>query len=387
MDVRCLYCDTINSEDAYYCSNCERSLIVGKLTSLGTGVLTKGFTYELRPTSHTLGRNIGNDFVIPSNLIMAQHLKLEYSEKGFTVINLTDRGNIFVNDEVVTDRKLLPNGALLKVGVEEFRYEFTPPTGEKVTKVPDPVTAQLQLMLGIISEFHASMSLQEVLDNAVDAVLRLTRTRRGYCFLVEETSDGATELREVSAREAGGKQLVPDESEEYTISQSIISQVLSGNGSVIIEDAMAQQVDTETIRRFKLKSIVCLPLCTYSAKTGEKHVMGIIYADHVMPTGTLPKHCRSTLQMLTDIITSTIVKWQRYEELEHTFRNLGRNIRIVMSDLQTIVEQINLLQERIQEPQQINRISPDDICLELNTIESRIQAIYTNIHQLSVANE
>ena len=55
----------------------------------------------------------------------------------------------------------------------------------------DPIAAHLQLTLGIISEFHASLNLQEVFDNALDAVIRLTRTERAYAFLVEVDDDGA----------------------------------------------------------------------------------------------------------------------------------------------------------------------------------------------------
>lgn len=382
MDVQCLFCHATNPEDAYYCSNCERSLIVGKLTSLGTGVLTKGFVWELRPRHHTMGRNIGNDFVIPSNLIAASQLRFEFHRNGFRLIDLSDRGNLFVNGNIVTEEVPLPNGANIQVGVEEFVYEWLTPSKEKVTKVPDPLAAQLQLMLGIISEFHASLNLQEVLDNAVDAVLRLTRTRRGYCFLVDETTDGATELREVASRQTGGRALVPDQNEEYTISQSVVSQVLSGNGSVIVEDAMAQQVNTDTIRKFKLKSIVCLPLVTYNQKTGQKYVMGIIYADSIMPTGELPRHCQSTLQMLTEIITSTIVKWRNYDKMESLFNGFQRNISSLENDLQTVVGQITYLQERLSEPQQLNRIKSDEVNLELNAIEARVQAVYTNLRRL-----
>ncbi len=382
MEVQCLFCEAVNAEDAYYCSNCERSLIVGKLTSLGTGILTKGFVWELRPTNHTMGRNIGNDFVIPSNLIAANQLKINFEKNGFTIEDVGGRSNVLIDGKEVTGPTRLHDGCRLQVGVEEFTYTFSMPTNEKVTKVPDPLAAQLQLMLGIISEFHASLNLQEVLDNAVDAVLRLTRTRRGYCFLVETTTEGATELREVAARQSGGKPLQTEDSDEYTISQSIVSQVLSGNGSVIVEDAMAQQVNTDTIRKFKLKSIVCLPLMTFNQKTGQKHVMGIIYADSVMPTGELPKHCKSTLQMLTEIITSTIVKWRNYDQMESLFNDFQRNIGTLETDLQAVVGQIDYLQEKLAEPQQLNRIRSDEVNMELNSVESRIQAIYTNLRRL-----
>ena len=309
-DITCLYCHTANPADAVFCSNCERSLVVGRLTSLGTGVLTKGFMWDMRPTIQTLGRNIGNDFVIPSNLIAGEQLRFIFRDGGFVLVDVSKRGNCMVDGKPITDETPLRTNCTIKVGVEEFVYNAIKPTGEKVTKVPDPLANQLQLMLGVISEFHASLNLQEVLDNAVDAVLRLTRTKRGYCFMVEETPDGAMELREVAARQAGGKPLTDDASQEYSISQSVIQRALSGNASIIVDDAMAQSINTDTIRRFKLKSIVCVPLRTFSRTGGQNRVLGLIYADSLLPSGVLPRHSQASLQMLADTLAATVIKWR-----------------------------------------------------------------------------
>ena len=54
-DIICIKCKAANTDDAYVCSNCEISLVVGKLTSLGKGVLPKGFVWELRPKKITVG--------------------------------------------------------------------------------------------------------------------------------------------------------------------------------------------------------------------------------------------------------------------------------------------------------------------------------------------
>ncbi len=386
-DVVCLFCRTANPEDSFFCNNCQRSLIVGKLTSLGTGVLTKGFVWELRPTNQTMGRNIGNDFVIPSNLVAGEQLHITFRENHFVIKDVSNRGNCLIDGEPLTDETSLKDGSTIKVGVEEFAYKFIKPSSEKVTKIPDPLASQLQLVLGIISEFHASLNLQEVLDNAIDAVLRLTRTKRGYCFMVDETPDGALELREVGARQAGGKTLKEDDGEQYSISQSIIQQVLSGSASVIVEDALAQNINTDTIRKFKLKSIVCVPLVTYNQRTGQKQTMGIIYADSLMPSGELPKHSRSTLQMLADIITSTIVKWQNYEKMESTFQNYQRSVQGIEQDLRTVTDQLVYLQERIAEPEQFNKINKKEINLELNAIESRIQSVWTSLQRLHLNPE
>lgn len=385
-NVICLFCRASNTPDAYFCSNCERSLVVAKLTSLGTGVLTKGFVWEMRPKEITLGRNIGNDFVIPSNLIAGEQLRFNFRGDGFTVRDVSGRGNCALNDATLADETPLSNGNVLRVGVEEFVYNYTKPSAEKVTKIPDPTAGQLQLMLGIISEFHASLNLQEVLDNAVDAVLRLTRTQRGYCFMIDETESGDAELREVAARKSGGKPMHDGRNEDgdegYTISQSMIQQVMESSGAIVVEDAMAQNVNTETVRKFKLKSIICVPMMTYNSRSGRKHVMGVIYCDSPNPTGELPKHCLPTLQMLSEIITATVVKWQNYDRMEQRFQDFERTLGQLDLNLDAVCSQIQVMQSRVSEPEQVKRIAREEIILELASINARVQAVRMDLHRL-----
>ena len=265
---------------------------------------------------------------------------------------------------------LLTDRTVLKIGLEEFLYEFKKPVNEKVKRVPDPIAGQLQLMLGIISELHTSVSLQNLLDNAIDGVLRLTRTKRGYGFMVENTIEGL-ELKEVSARQAGGKPLKEEDDEEYTISQSAIHQVLSGNGSVIVEDALSENINTETIRRFKLKSIVCLPLKMFNQNTGKLEVIGIIYADSLMPSGKLPKHCRSTLQLMTEIISSNILNWQHYDEMKSHYLYYDSNINVVKQEIADAKQNINY----INNPDNLKSLSKDEIKGELEKIRSTLNKV------------
>ena len=357
-NVICPFCNTENTRDAYYCQSCERSLIYGKFISLGNGVLTKGMVWELRPGAQTLGRNLNCDFVVPSNLVADHQLTVTYHKHGFTIENASNRDNCDIDGQKLIGSMPLLNGCTVRIGIEKFSFESIKVDDEAVKKIPDPLTGQLQLMLGIISEFHASLSLQEVFDNAVDAVLRLTRTKRGYAF----------------------KQLSVEDENAYTISQSTIRNVLKGNGSIFIEDVMASNVNTDTIRKFNLKSIICLPLVTYSKRTGKKHVMGIIYTDSLMPTGKLPKHCKSTLQMLTEIITSTIMKWRNYEQMDKIIKSQNGVLNVVQGDINSINEQLNFIESKLTD-------SPDsdEIVAELSAIRGRIQSIGKGLSRLSIS--
>ena len=151
---------------------------------------------------------------------------------------------------------------------------------------------------------------------------------------------------------------------------------------MIIEDAGAQQVRTDTMRKFKLISVVCLPLVTFNHRTGKKRVMGVIYCDSPMPTGELPKHCRPTLQMLTQILTATIVKWQNYEKMETLFNTFEHSVASLEQDLSFVQKDIEMLQARVSEPDGINKISTDEIQSELQTLNARVNTAVTSLGRL-----
>ncbi|HCN07873.1 MAG TPA: hypothetical protein DIT01_08060 [Lentisphaeria bacterium] len=380
-DITCPQCKTLNQPDADSCNDCDSSLLVGKLTSLGIGVLPKGFVWEMRPGDLSLGRNIANDFVIPSNLIAGEQLRFVYQGKGFSLLDVEQKSRCTVGGRTINDATKLRDGDTIKVGVEEFLFNWSGADAREVPRV-DPLANHLQLMLGVISEFHTSLNLQEVFNNAVDAVVRLTHTKRGYAFLVDVRADGEMELVEVAARRTGGKALADEDPSGYTISQSIISQVVSGDEPIVIEDAGAQQVRTDTMLKFKLISVVCLPLVTFNHRTGKKRVMGVIYCDSPMPTGELPKHCRPTLQMLTQILTATIVKWQNYEKMETLFNTFAHSAAALEQDLAVVQKDIEMLQARVSEPDGINKISTDEIHSELQTLNARVNTAVTSLGRL-----
>jgi len=380
-DITCPRCKALNQPNADSCNDCDSSLLVGKLTSVGMGVLPKGLVWDLRPGDLSLGRNIANDFVIPSNLLAGEQLRFVYRAEGFSLLDVEQKSRCTVGGRTINAETKLRDGVTIKVGVEEFLFNWSGAGAQEVVRM-DPLANHLQLMLGVVSEFHTSLNLQEVFNNAVDAVVRLTHTKRGYAFLVEVSPDGEMELREVAARRTGGKALSDEDSSGYTISQSIISQVVSGDEPIVIEDAGAQQVSTDTMRKFKLLSVVCLPLVTFNHRTGKKRVMGVIYCDSPMPTGELPKHCRPTLQMLTQILTATIVKWQNYEKMESLFKTFEHSVAALEQDLSVVQKDIEMLQARVSEPDGILKTGTDEIHSELQTLNARVGSVVSSLGRL-----
>lgn len=379
-DVVCPYCRANNAPDALFCSNCEQSLIVGKLTSLGTGVLTKGYVWELRPTDQYLGRQVSNDFVVPSNMLAARQLRLSYQNHGFLLTDVANNGICSVNDYHVQIDTPIYDGDTLRVGDETFLYNLQAGQENDLPQYLDPLAAQLQTMLATVSELHCSLNMQETLDNAVDSVLRLTNTQRGFVFFVDLDERGDVELREMSARAQGARAL-PDEwnAERLSVNQAVIRQVIAGDGQVLIEDAMSQQVTAETIRRFRLRSLVCMPLAIYSERSGRPHVLGVLYADSPEPTGELPKNCRQSLQMLAQILAATILKWQTFDRMKEDFVKYEHAVGALDQEIAQGVQQIEYLQERVNSPEQTHRLGREELSLELGALAARLASVRADL--------
>ena len=93
-DITCPRCKALNQPNADSCNDCDSSLLVGKLTSVGMGVLPKGLVWELRPGDLSLGRNIANDFVIPSNLLAGEQLRFVYRAEGFSLLDVEQKSHL-----------------------------------------------------------------------------------------------------------------------------------------------------------------------------------------------------------------------------------------------------------------------------------------------------
>ena len=132
--LTCQYCQHANERAATYCAACGQRLAVAVLSSQGTGVLPKGYGFELRPLTQTIGRAVTNDLVIPTNLVAAQHLRLRYADQGFIAEDLAGYGDCRLNEEPLRSPTRLTDGDLLELGSERLRFRtllaHSAPSGE-----------------------------------------------------------------------------------------------------------------------------------------------------------------------------------------------------------------------------------------------------------------
>ncbi len=88
----------------------------GRLVSL-----TDGREYTVPDDGITIGREVGNDVVIPSSEVSRKHAEIVPMPGGYHLNDLSTNG-VFVNGARIEQKQVLGRGDVIKVGPEEFRF-------------------------------------------------------------------------------------------------------------------------------------------------------------------------------------------------------------------------------------------------------------------------
>lgn len=354
----CASCQAENEKGSVECSSCKKSLTVATLKSLGTGSVPKDFIWPIYPCDMTIGSSTSNDIILPSNRVAKKHCRFVYRD-GSILIDRPDRTNVVLingNNIQAGVVQKINEGANIKIGLDEFSLMYhnishidlnLKTEAEKVQRKLDhrqavnPVASRLLLVLGYLQELHASMDVNDLLSNSVDAVLKLTGLDRGYAFIVEYVNNEMN-LKKITSRKVGGFDFFE---EDYTISRTMLSQVAQNKDSVIIEDVDSDSLSTKSMRELKIKSLVCMPLSKMNPKTQQMDLLGVIYADKIGATTELPKQIRSTLQTLAQLVVANLDRCQKFNETQYMcsqyeeyLKNLAKEIDIIGNNLEIIAE-------------------------------------------------
>jgi hypothetical protein len=72
--------------------------------------------YPLLEAEHTLGRSPSNDITLTDPSVSTNHARVLKTAEGFVIEDLKSRNGSFVNGEKVTDKRLLVDGDLIRLG-------------------------------------------------------------------------------------------------------------------------------------------------------------------------------------------------------------------------------------------------------------------------------
>jgi serine phosphatase RsbU (regulator of sigma subunit) len=294
---------------------------------------TRYYSWELSPGKYTLGRSRDRDFYVAHPSVSRRHAEIEVSDNGQEVL-VTDLGShngTTLEGIRVNERSPVPPNTPIAFGAAEFKLiragkedaERTRPAPvdiidsdlEKSVVLPlqealKPLPAKITDLPNVLPTLFEtarmlSMSAPEetILKRSLDHIARVVPAERLAVLFTSEEEEttvfpAATLLPE--GREPG----------EFTLSSTIVNEVLTKQNSLLITDpGMDPRFSgQESIIRSALKSAMAVPLFD------EGRVLGILYVDSSSPLHRYTDDHLRVLALFGNMIGARLVNNQLLKE-------------------------------------------------------------------------
>ncbi|MBN1681888.1 MAG: GAF domain-containing protein [Anaerolineae bacterium] len=257
-----------------------------------------------------------------------------------------------VVDSLRTQRDLLrqrgmglPPGTL--GSLKNIQTELTDISGQLAGETIE--LTQLRALADTTALVNSSLDIDQVLNEVMDTVIRLTGAERGYIMLRDDYS-GEMELR--IARNLDRKTI--DQS-EFIVSRTIVEEVTQSGQPVVTTNAQSDPRFSaqESVLIYALRSILCVPLVL------QGDIIGVVYADNRIRDALFAEKELSLLTAFADQAAIAIQNarlFQRVQlalaeitEMKELMDNVFASITsgVITSNIQNVVTTYNNAAERI----------------------------------------
>lgn len=171
--------------------------------------------------------------------------------------------------------------------------------------------AQLRVLIETSALIASSFDLDHILAEAMDVIIRLSGAERGY-ILLKDPDTGQTEFR--IAREASEHSAGDD------VSRTIIERVLNSGAPLVTDNASSdpRMAGTNTVARFTLRSIICVPLLY------RETITGVIYVDNRMKEAVFTESEMNLLQAFANQTAVAIENARLFAAVQTTLAEITR---------------------------------------------------------------
>lgn len=149
---------------------------------------------------------------------------------------------------------------------------------------------QLRALADTTALITSTLDVDEVLNQVMDTVVRLTGAERGYIMLKNK------ETGEMEFRVARGMVQEQIDQNEFIVSRTIVNRVAESGEPILTDNASADErfQGQESIVGFALRSILAVPL------RSRHEVVGVIYCDNRIVAGLFRQHEMNLLTAFAD---------------------------------------------------------------------------------------
>jgi signal transduction histidine kinase len=282
--VNCPRCSGAVGDDADNCSTCGSGLRVAVLE------VTAGNPPErlhfLKPRSYVVGRARSSDLRITEPSVSKTHARIVHENGRFFIEDQGSLHGVFVN-AVKIQRSELTAGCNIQVGNVTLRFASLDAEGSTGEVALYPWVEQQQLLLSLVQTLNSSLVLSEVLEQVLDAVMRITRAERGYLLLLQhqDAAPGEKEvipgLRVRACRRHDGAPLDPSLS---STAVALVRRATERGRTATTNDPPGDSGSNATMTLVDPRAAVCIPLRSQRARVwggdGRHDVVGAIYVDN-----------------------------------------------------------------------------------------------------------
>ncbi len=190
----------------------------------------------------------------------------------------------------------------------------------------DDQQAQLAALYEVSRVVGSSLDTDEVLNQVMDAIIKLTGAERGFLMLLDEND----ELEVKAARDLAQETL---SKEEFAFSRSVIRLVAETGEQVVTNNASDDPrfSGKDSVVVHQLRSIQCVPL------RARGSIIGVIYVDNPLRSGVFDE---DDLEMLSAFSAQAAVAIENARLFTMTDEALARRVE-ELSMMQEIDRQLN----------------------------------------------
>jgi signal transduction histidine kinase len=315
-EMFCPKCAKENDSEDSSCAHCGSKLAVAVLEVIRGDV--DRHIHFLKPRSYTVGRARHNDLPLIESSVSKEHARLIYRDGHFEVEDLGSRHGVFVNAARV-ESAALENNSLLQLGNVTLKFSSLDQEDSTDHVAQLPWVEQQQLLLSVVQTLNSTLVLSDVLEQVLDAVMRMTRAERGF-LLLADTSAEAEEFETVAGlRVRVGRHKDGSGPVAQSISTSVVGRALQGGQIVATGNAMADPslAEAQSIVRMELRTIVCIPLRSPRAgsepEDGPPHTLGALYVDNHQSSAPFSADSLSAAEALARHAALAIENAQMFE--------------------------------------------------------------------------
>jgi signal transduction histidine kinase len=326
----CPKCSAQNHADAHRCAQCGGSLAVAVLELVRGNLAEK--IYFLKPRVYTLGRARHNDLALAEPSISKVHARIVYEDGRFAIEDQGSLHGVYVNAAKV-QKMDLTTGCLVQLGNVTLKFSQLGSDGGSTDQMAEfPWVEHQQLLLSVVQTLNATLVLNQVLEQVLDAVMKITRAERGFLLLADSSADAARyesvaglRLR-VGRRRGGG----PPLAEVSGISTSVVRRAVEAGETVATGNAAAdpELASAQSVILMELRTIVCIPLRSPRAEMDSNgtypRALGAIYVDNQETSAPFSPDSLSAAEALARHAALAIENAQLFEREQRTIEELRR---------------------------------------------------------------